>query len=357
MKRHLLNILVCPVDKNPLKLFEFEATDEIVGGILYCQKCHRWYPIIEAIPVLLPDKYRNFSEVALLHKYRGYLPVKLIEEGEPFNILSMRPEEDKVVDAQKVEKRFRDEYITTRHQARKGRQSPNCFSLTKSKTILKLLNAARDDLILDVGIGPGAEYTRELAKQNIEIVGIDFSFPSLKICKQRHDLNGENRLHVIQADACHLPFSDEAFDKVISTQLIQHIPSSSNRNIAFNEINRVLKGGGDFILDVLNEYYLQRLIGVYLRIGRWITLKEAFPSLKQEFYLYLYNHKELVNDLSKHFTDISVKGMHSLFPFYMLWKKFLGTPLANISAIEFLMDRYLPSNWWARSLIAKCRKN
>ena len=182
---------------------------------------------------------------------------------------------------------------------------------------------------MDVGIGPGAEYTRELAKEKIELIGIDFSFPSLKICKWRQDLSGENKVHVIQADACHLPFSDEAFDKVISIQVIQHFPSSDARNIAFSEINRVLMTNGAFILESLNEYYLLHLIGKYFGI-RWKTPKETFPSLRQHFYLYLYNQKELITDLSEHFTDIGIKGMHSLFPIYVLWQKAFGTPLSNI---------------------------
>ena len=31
-------------------------------GILFCQKCNRWYPIYEGIPQLLPDNQRNEKE-------------------------------------------------------------------------------------------------------------------------------------------------------------------------------------------------------------------------------------------------------------------------------------------------------
>ena len=52
-------------------------------------------------------------------------------------------------DAQKLEKRFRDEWITKHHQARKGWYPPNCISLVTSKTALKLLNATSDDWMLE----------------------------------------------------------------------------------------------------------------------------------------------------------------------------------------------------------------
>ncbi len=35
---------------------------EIKEGLLFCSKCNRWYPIIDTIPQMLPDKYRNKKE-------------------------------------------------------------------------------------------------------------------------------------------------------------------------------------------------------------------------------------------------------------------------------------------------------
>jgi uncharacterized protein YbaR (Trm112 family) len=55
MKRELLDILVCPVCKGGLELsVEEEDEREIVTGSLYCPRCREHYPIVEAIPNLLP---------------------------------------------------------------------------------------------------------------------------------------------------------------------------------------------------------------------------------------------------------------------------------------------------------------
>lgn len=35
---------------------------DIVEGVIVCKSCGRWYPIVEGIPVMLVDKYRNPRE-------------------------------------------------------------------------------------------------------------------------------------------------------------------------------------------------------------------------------------------------------------------------------------------------------
>ena len=53
MNRKLLDILACPIDKHhPLELFESESNDEkIIEGALYCQKCSRFFSIIDETKV------------------------------------------------------------------------------------------------------------------------------------------------------------------------------------------------------------------------------------------------------------------------------------------------------------------
>ncbi len=48
IKKELLDILVCPVDKNPLKALEKEMK-------LECSSCGRKYPVKDGIPVMLID--------------------------------------------------------------------------------------------------------------------------------------------------------------------------------------------------------------------------------------------------------------------------------------------------------------
>ncbi len=52
----------------------FKIDTEIEEGILFCSKCNRWYPIVETIPQMLPDKYRNENgDIAFLNKWKQIL--------------------------------------------------------------------------------------------------------------------------------------------------------------------------------------------------------------------------------------------------------------------------------------------
>ena len=59
MKRELMEILACPMCKGPLELsVEEEDKEEIIRGSLYCSRCSETYPIVDAIPNLLPPHLR-----------------------------------------------------------------------------------------------------------------------------------------------------------------------------------------------------------------------------------------------------------------------------------------------------------
>ena len=91
MQRKLLKILVCPIDKTyPLKLIELEDNlDNIIEGIIYCNKCKRYYPIIEEIPIMLPDKLRNEKlEIKFLNKWKNKLSENILYHSNPFKINS-----------------------------------------------------------------------------------------------------------------------------------------------------------------------------------------------------------------------------------------------------------------------------
>ncbi len=61
---------------------------EIESGILFCSKCKRWYPIIDTIPQMLPDKYRDErKEIEFLKTNKNLLDEKFFNQDlKPFNI-------------------------------------------------------------------------------------------------------------------------------------------------------------------------------------------------------------------------------------------------------------------------------
>jgi len=89
MKRKLLEILACPIDKfHPLELFENKLDDEkIVEGALYCQKCSRFFPIIDEIPIMLPDELRDKKqEIEFLKRNIKELPDKILKQASPWHL-------------------------------------------------------------------------------------------------------------------------------------------------------------------------------------------------------------------------------------------------------------------------------
>ena len=89
MNKKMMDILVCPIDKHfPLDIFELESKDEVViEGALFCQKCSRFYPIIEEIPILLPDELRNKKQdLDFLKNNQTKLPEKIIKQASPWHL-------------------------------------------------------------------------------------------------------------------------------------------------------------------------------------------------------------------------------------------------------------------------------
>ena len=87
MKRKLMDILACPIDKHyPLELHVFEEHEEISEGLIICPKCLRWYPIRDEIPELLPDELRKEKdELPFLKKWKNQVPKEILSKGKPFN--------------------------------------------------------------------------------------------------------------------------------------------------------------------------------------------------------------------------------------------------------------------------------
>src|SRR5207245_2717718 len=61
MNKKMMEILACPIDKHfPLEIFELSSKEEVVSdGAIFCPKCSRFYPIVEEIPIMLPDELRD----------------------------------------------------------------------------------------------------------------------------------------------------------------------------------------------------------------------------------------------------------------------------------------------------------
>ena len=89
MNKTMMDILACPIDKShPLELFAVNQKDNVVSeGALFCTKCSRYFPIIEEIPIMLPDELRDKKqEIEFLKTYRTSLPDKITLDAKPWHL-------------------------------------------------------------------------------------------------------------------------------------------------------------------------------------------------------------------------------------------------------------------------------
>jgi len=104
--------------------------------------------------------------------------------------------------------------------------------------------------LLNIGCAHGPDFLP--FTQGFDLWGIDFSAGMLK---QAQRYSGKFNIYVklICADMLSLPFPDNTFDWVISVASYHHIKDKNNRVIAFSELKRVLKPGGEAFLTVWNR--------------------------------------------------------------------------------------------------------
>jgi len=89
MNKKMLDILACPIDKHfPLEIFETKTKNDIVlEGAIYCTDCSRFYPIIDEIPIMLPDELRDKNQdLDFLRRNQSNLPQKISKHGSPWHL-------------------------------------------------------------------------------------------------------------------------------------------------------------------------------------------------------------------------------------------------------------------------------
>ena len=89
MNKKMLDILACPICKHhPLEEFDLNVKDELVHeGVLFCTECSRYFPIIEEIPIMLPDELRDKKQdIEFLKNNKGSLPDKITAHGVPWHL-------------------------------------------------------------------------------------------------------------------------------------------------------------------------------------------------------------------------------------------------------------------------------
>ncbi len=108
-----------------------------------------------------------------------------------------------------------------------------------AKAISRELGLGGNESILEIGSGLGllGKGIKEEAGNKIKYFGVELAYnPAQK---------SKNWIEPVQADAVHLPFAENSFDHIVSTDVLEHVADDT---AALKEIHRVLKPGGKAFL-------------------------------------------------------------------------------------------------------------
>ncbi|MFI5315643.1 MAG: methyltransferase domain-containing protein [Myxococcota bacterium] len=116
---------------------------------------------------------------------------------------------------------------------------------------LARLGVERGDWLLDAGCGGGRHCFGALDR-GAHSVGLDLDVPSLSVARAGiHERRGNapDKLHggVLRGDVFHLPFPDGAFDRVICSEVMEHV---HDYGAAARELARVVRPGGTLAVTI-----------------------------------------------------------------------------------------------------------
>lgn len=164
------------------------------------------------------------------------------------------------------------------------------------------LPLADGDTVLDLGCGEGRHVISAYVEANVHSIGVDLALDDLRTTQEKFQAfaepeNTAKSFGLASANALELPFADDTFDKVICSEVLEHIPDYAG---ALREIERVLKPGGLFCASVprrwpeqicwtLSEAYYN-VPGGHLRIFRSKALRREIERLGFEHYAHHWAH-------------------------------------------------------------------
>ena len=144
------------------------------------------------------------------------------------------------------------------------------------------------DLVLDAGAGFG-RHAFELARLGANVVALDYSADEVVTTRgtfgamvEAGEIPEARYVGALQGDATRLPFDDGSFDRVITSEVLEHIQDDV---AAIGELVRVLRPGGTFACTVptwypekinwllSDEYHAPKSVGGHVRIYSATELK------------------------------------------------------------------------------------
>ena len=178
------------------------------------------------------------------------------------------------------------------------------------------VNINPEGTMLDLGCGEGRHIFGLMEKfPDLKCIGLDphiesldKAFEGLKFLESISN----TKTNFLSGSAYSLPFSDDSFDLVVCSEVLEHLHDYKD---AIKEINRVLKPGGQFLASVPAEFP-EKIC--------WL-LSEAYQN-QPGGHLRIFKKNKLIKEVAEHnFSFESSQRFHSIHSAYwwlrcLFWK-------------------------------------
>ena len=235
--------------------------------------------------------------------------------------------------------------IRARYEATIGGSSPSSVSWLASD----MVGDVHDMRVLDVGCGTGRFVLEHLIRNKPKIaIGIDFSIRAIEEaieCAQ-----GMPQAVFVVGDAMKLPVQSEKFDRILTTEVIEHLP---NHRCALNELRRCLAPDGTLILSTPNYFniagFFKLIIDRFYFNGeqRWTydLRSEPLERFLTPFIMKRLFQEHNLSVLEFRGSELWFGGFQQLLflPFYIL-----GRCIRRVTAFTFGL---IQNKWLAKSFL------
>ena len=165
--------------------------------------------------------------------------------------------------------------------------------------LIKEMGQIKYKKILDIGCEAGY-FSIMMQKSGANVFSFDICMEALEEFKNK----GFRESKIFRAAAQRMPIADNVFDYVVCTEVIEHMP---RLDLAFSEMNRVLKKSGKLFITFPNEALRKALYPIAKLAG-------VNTSVEDEVTLFEYKFSEILRLVSMHFRIIKKYSWPSYFP-------------------------------------------
>lgn len=210
----------------------------------------------------------------------------------------------------------------SKHQLRQKK------AVEKVDYLAKFISIASGSVVVDLGCGGGYLSEEIYNRYGCRVIGIDFSYEAIAKAVEKN--SAKKAMSFINCPVTETKLGDSSCDVVICSGIIEHI---KDKNLIFQEINRILKVGGKVFISTSNKRS-----AVY-----WQRIVKEFFGVWHYGYQYNYSPLEIKNLLEKYrFEVASLTTITSIEDL-----KFEG-------AIDKVLSLFLKN--WGRYIFLVCEK-